>query len=656
MNFKIIIYSIILWTWTTEAHVLVKRADACDQSYFKDFTGRVRYRKKGQRAVFRCPKSFIRHGPRVSVCQVDGSWDNEAPLCVKDGCIPLDASTVFNLDMEVQRAVVTLKCLNKYVLIGEPLIYCDGQKWSAPLPRCAAPHELTECDFEVDLCGWTQDDNDDRDWIRNSGITPTGDTGPKYDHTYMTASNGHYMYFETSTPTETGDTAALRSPSFPKELSPICFDFWYHVEGPDEIGLVGDLDVFIVDESQFIDDVQPTFSTSGHQGTEWLRGDIHIDEQDESFQIIFVATKRKSYMSDMAIDDVRLYNCTDNSTIGVTVVTTTPTQTTTVSTSTTVASTTAVPIPHETNVEMTSIAATVSTRQKTMSPTTTKAETETTNLHTTGTTTTTQKKTTEAVTSVPVPSTTEAPKASSTPMATSTTLAPTTTTKTTTTSTTMTTTTNTPQTTTLAATTASSSTTQKLTTPPTTKVSSTIAHTTNSPKLVTSTSAITSTTVPKSTSSANIPVSSSSATSKQTTNVPLKSSSSVAATFTTKSPITSKSPTSITKPASKTTNKQNSTATKSTSSGNSTKDNSVSVVDERSKHPDDDTLTPLMIGLGVGIVVGLIVIGVIAYVCVRRRKFYTSRYEDELKPITSAGSVHSLNQDYYKDEEYESES
>lgn len=56
-----------------------------------------------------------------------------------------------------------------------------------------------------------------------------------------------------------------------------------------------------------------------------------------------------------------------------------------------------------------------------------------------------------------------------------------------------------------------------------------------------------------------------------------------------------------------------------------------------------------------GIVAGLIIIGVIAYVCARRRKFYTSRYEDELKPITNAVSVQSLNTDhFYKDEEYES--
>lgn len=70
------------------------------------------------------------------------------------------------------------------------------------------------------------------------------------------------------------------------------------------------------------------------------------------------------------------------------------------------------------------------------------------------------------------------------------------------------------------------------------------------------------------------------------------------------------------------------------------------------EHPEDDTLKPLMIGLGVGIVVGLIVIGVIAWVCVRRRKYYTSRYEDELKPITKSASTGSLNNGIYYQDEY----
>ena len=82
----------------------------------------------------------------------------------------------------------------------------------------------------------------------------------------------------------------------------------------------------------------------------------------------------------------------------------------------------------------------------------------------------------------------------------------------------------------------------------------------------------------------------------------------------------------------------------------------VHVAESRSQHPADETLKPLMIGLGVGIVAGLIIIGVVAWVCVRRRKFYTSRYEDELKPITKSSSSENFNNvqyEYHDDEEYQ---
>ena len=81
----------------------------------------------------------------------------------------------------------------------------------------------------------------------------------------------------------------------------------------------------------------------------------------------------------------------------------------------------------------------------------------------------------------------------------------------------------------------------------------------------------------------------------------------------------------------------------------------VVIAEQRSQHPEDETLKPLMIGLGVGIVAGLIIIGIVAWVCVRRRKFYTSRYEDELKPITKSSSSENFNniQYEYHDDEFQ---
>ena len=39
------------------------------------------------------------------------------------------------------------------------------------------------CNFDGDLCGFTQSRNDKFDWTQNSGSTPSGGTGPIGDHT-----------------------------------------------------------------------------------------------------------------------------------------------------------------------------------------------------------------------------------------------------------------------------------------------------------------------------------------------------------------------------------------------------------------------------------------------------------------------------------------
>lgn len=45
------------------------------------------------------------------------------------------------------------------------------------------------CDFEgiVDQCNWTQATDDDFDWTKDNGGTPTVNSGPTRDHTYGTS-------------------------------------------------------------------------------------------------------------------------------------------------------------------------------------------------------------------------------------------------------------------------------------------------------------------------------------------------------------------------------------------------------------------------------------------------------------------------------------
>jgi hypothetical protein len=105
-----------------------------------------------------------------------------------------------------------------------------------------------DCTFEVDLCGWTNDENvGEMYWLIGQGIHSFG-TGPQYgmrkialseksillaclflDHTTNTA-QGKYLMIETSLPTKPGDRARLQSEVFDgTNGDPRCFRFWYHM-------------------------------------------------------------------------------------------------------------------------------------------------------------------------------------------------------------------------------------------------------------------------------------------------------------------------------------------------------------------------------------------------------------------------------------------
>ena len=53
---------------------------------------------------------------------------------------------------------------------------------SDELPATCAQYK-ERCDFEIDLCGWTQDTDDIFDWSRDNGGTQSHMTGPGRDHT-----------------------------------------------------------------------------------------------------------------------------------------------------------------------------------------------------------------------------------------------------------------------------------------------------------------------------------------------------------------------------------------------------------------------------------------------------------------------------------------
>ncbi|XP_071839703.1 MAM and LDL-receptor class A domain-containing protein 2-like [Apostichopus japonicus] len=168
----------------------------------------------------------------------------------------------------------------------------------------------TSCDFESGRCGWKNSAKDTLNWIRDNGDqTDRIKTGPATDHTTETEL-GYYMYIDTSS-LDTGaigvdnnEKAHLQSSIYQHSGSACTLSLWYHMEG----STVGTLNIFLRTE----DENTLLFTQSGSQGNQWqFTDDLTIGHRD-NFEIIIEAIRGLTITGDIAIDDVLLGNCNDD--------------------------------------------------------------------------------------------------------------------------------------------------------------------------------------------------------------------------------------------------------------------------------------------------------------------------------------------------------
>lgn len=268
--------------------------------------GRSSLRMRGRAVHFVCDDNFILFGESYINC-VNDIWAKPPPRCVAPGCALIDNITKGEVRSSQNGSVVEITCQPGTIRQGEATLTCDGQTWSAEVPECLEPYQVHSCDFESSaFCGWIQDSEDDFDWTRHSGKTTTGRTGPNSDHTLGPHDiTGHYIYIEASTPRYPGDVARLMSPWFPSDVSARCFQFWYHMNGPNEMNAVGTLRILLRTGSSEI----TMFTMSGNQGENWKVGYFRIPTCKHPFQIIFEAERKNSYASDIAVDDWQILQC-----------------------------------------------------------------------------------------------------------------------------------------------------------------------------------------------------------------------------------------------------------------------------------------------------------------------------------------------------------
>ncbi|KAH9494981.1 hypothetical protein Btru_018317 [Bulinus truncatus] len=161
----------------------------------------------------------------------------------------------------------------------------------------ACPHKAM-CDFEQDMCGYTQESNDNFDWTRIQTATTTSGTGPTTDHT-MSSTRGYYVYIESSSPRKPGDKARIDSPVYPGGGAQ-CLQFYYHMYGAG----MGTLFVYVRNVGS-VDPGSIIWSMNSNRGDAWLKGQANINTPN-AFQIVFEGIVGANYTSDIALDDIQL--------------------------------------------------------------------------------------------------------------------------------------------------------------------------------------------------------------------------------------------------------------------------------------------------------------------------------------------------------------
>ncbi|XP_041367445.1 MAM and LDL-receptor class A domain-containing protein 2-like [Gigantopelta aegis] len=140
--------------------------------------------------------------------------------------------------------------------------------------------------------------DDDFDWKRWAGKTPSSGSGPDRDHTIGTPS-GHYMYMEASAPAKYNQKTWLLTKPFYASASKNCnMRFFFFMYGKH----VNQLNVYY----RLYNSGPPThliWSVAGNQGSYWQSGIVRLNVSS-NFQVIIEARVGDSYLGDIAIDDL----------------------------------------------------------------------------------------------------------------------------------------------------------------------------------------------------------------------------------------------------------------------------------------------------------------------------------------------------------------
>jgi len=181
-------------------------------------------------------------------------------------------------------------------------------KTSPPPPGCSSP--ITSFPYAENFdgstssfpTGWQMINASTFQWQPNTGGTSTGSTGPSMDHT---SGSGVYAYTESSYGTN-GDSTMLITPCMDiRTLVAPKLKFWYHMYGSS----MGTLAVDVFYGNGYIHNI---WTMSGDQSNQWKMAIVDLTPYKSITEIRFRGLRGSSSYSDMAIDDIMIYDPPSN--------------------------------------------------------------------------------------------------------------------------------------------------------------------------------------------------------------------------------------------------------------------------------------------------------------------------------------------------------
>ena len=151
--------------------------------------------------------------------------------------------------------------------------------------------------FEVTSTAWTQGGNDNLDWTRFSGSTPSSSTGPE-----SALQGTYYYYIEATSPNYPSKKGNLISPCFDlSSASSAAMNFAYHMYGTS----MGELKL---EAKSGTSNWQTLWTISGNQGNNWVSETVSLNDfcGDAALSLRFSGTTGAGYASDIAIDGIQV--------------------------------------------------------------------------------------------------------------------------------------------------------------------------------------------------------------------------------------------------------------------------------------------------------------------------------------------------------------